>query len=393
MSVDVAFLSGGRLHVKDGDEPPRAYDSRFGQAVRDRAVRSAQKNAWKTQGTGARFMGGAVWGAASRDPMVLRIAITGVSRAAEPGRLLYALDTDEIVGLFSLDPATGEERRLFHSNDRRLRFPSGRPGIDKVVCSVFGEGGTANLALMNADGSDLREITEGESLDLAPSWAIGGERPRIVYQTAGLGRDREGRLAGASPFSAQLLDLETAEISPLLEDARFDFLGPRMARDGAVYAIRRPHRDGGASPWRAAADAVLFPIRMVTAVFGFLDVFSRRYAGKPLSSSGGARAKEADPRQMMIWGNLVDADKAEREARRKGDEAPALVPSSWKLVRLRPTAGAEVEELASGVLGFDLGDDGSVVLTNGSAIDHIAPDGARARLWRGELIEQVVALG
>jgi hypothetical protein len=390
MSVAVAFLSGGRLHVKDGDEPPRAFDSRFGQSVRDRAVRSAQKNAWKTQGTGARFMGGAVWGAAQRDPMVLRIAITGVSRAAEPGRLLYALDTDEIVGLFSLDPATGEERRLFHSNDRRLRFPSGRPGVDKVVCSVFAEGGTANLALMNADGSDLREITEGESLDLAPSWVPA--RRQIVYQTAGLGRDREGRLAGVSPFSAQLLDLETAEISPLLEDARFDFLGPRVARDGTVYAIRRPRRDGRASPWRAAGDVALFPVRMLSAVFGFLDVFSRRYSGKPLSSGGGARAREVDPRQLMIWGNLVDADKVERDARRKGDEAPALVPASWKLVRRRPGAGADVEELATGVLGFDLGDDGSVVFTNGSAIDRLAPDGARARLWRGELIEQVVAL-
>jgi hypothetical protein len=391
MSVPVAFLSGGRVHVKDGDEPPRAFDSRFGMAVRDRAVRSAQKNAWKTAGTGARFMGGAAWGPASRDPMVLRIAITGLGRAAEPGLLLYALDTDEVVGLFSLDPATGDERRLFHSNDRRLRFPHGRPGVDKVVCSVFGEAGTANLALMNADGSDLQEITEGESLDLAPSWAPG--RRQIVYQTAGLGRDRQGRLAGASPFSAQLLDLETGEIAPLLEDARFDFLGPRMARDGAVYAIRRPHRDGAASPWRAAGDAVLFPFRMVSAVFGFLNIFSMRYSGKPLSSSGGARLREADPRQLMIWGNLVDADRAERQARRNGEEAPALVPGSWKLVRRGPAAGAAIEELASGVLGFDLGDDGTIVLTNGSAIDHLAPGGKRERLLLGELIEQVVALG
>jgi hypothetical protein len=390
MSVAVAFLSGGRLHVKEGDEPPRAFGSRFAEAVRDRAVRSAQKNAWKTQGAGARFMGGAAWGPPGRDPMVLRIAITGVSRAAEPGLLLYALDTDEIVGLFSLDPATGDERRLFHSNDRRLRFPSGRPGVDKVVCSVFAEGGTANLALMNADGSDLREITEGESLDLAPSWAP--ERRQVVYQTAGLGRDRAGRLAGVSPFSAQLLDLETGEISPLLEEPRFDFLGPRVGKDGAVYAIRRPHRDGaGGSPWRAAADAVLFPFRMVSAVFGFLNIFSMRYSGKPLSSSSGARQREADPRQLMIWGNLIDAEQLERQARRKGDEAPALVPSSWKLIRRRP--GAEIEELASGVLGFDVCDDGSLVVTNGSAIDHVASDGQRQRLWRGELIEQVVALG
>lgn len=391
MSVSVAFLSGGRLFVKDGEDAPRAFDSRFGQTVRDRAVRSAQKNAWKTTGAGARFMsGGAMWGAAPRDPAVLRIAITGVSRAAEPGLLLYALDTDEIVGLFSLDPATGEERRLFHSNERRVRFPSGRPGQDRVVCSVFGEGGTASLALMKADGSELREITEGESLDLAPSWAPA--RAAIVYQTAGLGRDRQGRLVGHGPFSVQLLELGTGEITPLLEDERFDFLGPRLASDGAVYAIRRPHRaPGGGSPWRAAGDVVLFPFRIVSAVFSYLNVFSMRYSGKPLSSGGGARQREADPRQMLVWGNLIDAEKAVKQARRRGDVAPALVPASWKLVRRRP--GAAVEELASGILGFDLADDGTVVCSNGSAIDVVGADGKRTTLCRAELIEQVVALG
>lgn len=393
MNVPVAFLAGGRLFVKDGDDDARAFDSKFGQTVRDRAVRSAQKNAWKMQGTGAQFMrGGALWGAQGRDTSVLRIAITGVSRAAEPGRLLYALDTDDIVGLFNLDPATGDEKRLFHSNDHRLRFPCGRPGQERVVCSVFSEGGTANLAVMRADGSDLIEITEGESLDLAPSWAPDGAR--VVYQTAGLGRDRAGRLAGVSPFSVQVLDLRTGEIEPAFDDARFDFLGPRVAADGTVYAIRRPHRERGAgSPWKAAVDVLLFPFRIVRAVFSFLNVFSVRYSGKPLSSAGGARQKEADQRQMMIWGNVIDAERAAQKARQRGDEAPALVPASWKLVRRRPGAAAQIEELASGVLSFDLCDDGAVVLSNGSAVEHLTPDGQRRTLCRAELIEQVVALG
>src|SRR5262245_3528524 len=138
MAVPVAYLAKGRLFVKDGAGPSRSFDSRFGEAVRDRAVRSAQRNAWKTAGRGAQFMGGAaVWGASARDPARMRIAMTGITRAAQPGLLLYSLDTDEIVGMFSLDPATGEEKRLFHSNDRRLRFPSGRPVQDRVVCSVF----------------------------------------------------------------------------------------------------------------------------------------------------------------------------------------------------------------------------------------------------------------
>jgi hypothetical protein len=387
----VAFLSNGRLYVKEGNEDPRPFDSKFAQTVRDRAVRSAQKNAWKQEGTGAQFMrGGALWGAAGRDTSVMRITITGLTRANQPGLLLYALDTDDIVGLFSLDPATGEERRLFHSNDRRVRFPSARPGQDFVVCSVLAEGGTANLAIMNADGSDLREITEGESLDLAPSWAPDG---RVVYQTAGLGRDREGRLAGLSPFSIQRLDLKTGEIEPLLEDPQHDFLGPKVAADGTIYAIRRPHRAAGSgvSRWRAAADVALFPVRMVGAVFGFLNIFSTRYSGKPLSTSGGAKQKEADPRQMMIWGNLIDAEREVEKAKARGETAPSLVPASWKLVRRQ--TGGEIEEVASGILSFDLGDDGTIVCSNGSAVDVIGADGKRATSWKGEMIEQVVALG
>jgi hypothetical protein len=93
----------------------------------------------------------------------------------------------------------------------------------------------------------------------------------------------------------------------------------------------------------------------------------------------------------MIWGNLIDAEKAAQKARAGSDEAPALVPPSWKLVRRRP--GAAIEELASGVLSFDLCDDGSVVLSNGHTVDQLTADGRRSTLCRGELIEQVVALG
>jgi hypothetical protein len=65
----IAYLAKGRLHVKDGDGPARTIDSQFGLAVRDRAVRTTNQHAWKTEGRGARFMGGgAVWGAPTSDP-------------------------------------------------------------------------------------------------------------------------------------------------------------------------------------------------------------------------------------------------------------------------------------------------------------------------------------
>jgi hypothetical protein len=93
---------------------------------------------------------------------------------------------------------------------------------------------------------------------------------------------------------------------------------------------------------------------------------------------------------MMIWGNLIDADREVEKAKARGEKAPALVPATWKLVRKKP--GGPIEELASAILSFDLGDDGTIVCSNGSAVDVIAADGKRETLWKGEMIEQVVAI-
>jgi hypothetical protein len=93
---------------------------------------------------------------------------------------------------------------------------------------------------------------------------------------------------------------------------------------------------------------------------------------------------------MMVWGNLVDADQAMRENRDGDPDAPALVPSSWQLVR-QSADGKQV--LAKGVLSFDLAADGSVLYSNGSAVYRLDHGAARAdRLLVGAMIEQVAAL-
>src|SRR5262245_23498210 len=99
MNQNIAYLSQGKLHFKNSNGSVQVIESRFGQNVRDRAIQIQQRNAWKSQGRGARFMaGGLVWGEVERDPAVMRIAITSLSRGFEPGDLLYALETDEIAG-------------------------------------------------------------------------------------------------------------------------------------------------------------------------------------------------------------------------------------------------------------------------------------------------------
>jgi hypothetical protein len=384
----LAYVAQGKLHLH-GDRARTTVESAFGRSLRERAAQIHNRHAWKASGRGAQFMRGMLWAEGAGDPSEFRILITSVSPGREPGELLYSLETDAISGLFLVD-ATGFEQRLFHTADYRVRHVTLSPSGDTLAVSVLHSNMTANLAVMNADGSDMREISEGDSVDMAPRWVPGTSR-RLVFQTARLGRDAAGRFSGYGPFAVQQLDLDSGDLTTLAEDADSDLLGPQMTASGDLYYIRRPFagKPKTFSPLTIVKDTLLFPFRMSYAIFQFFNFFSMRYTGKPLSTSRGAVSRTPDLKQMMIWGNLVDVDQARRENSGGESDAPSLVPSSWQLVR-ESAAGKEV--VAKGVLSFDLAGDGSVVYSNGSAVHRIRPNGSgRERILVGSMIEQVVS--
>lgn len=387
-----ALLAQSRLYVASSDGPPRPVDSAFGEAVRERAVQIQRRHEWKEVGRGARFMSrGLLWGMPDQDGATMRVAVTGLSRGAAPGELVYTLEAGGVGGVLSLRLADLLEKRLRHGNQPRLRYLAAAPGRDLLVCSVGNPDGTANLAVLQADGTALRTVTEGDCIDIAPSW-VPGPGSSVVYQSAGIGRDRAGAFVELAPFAVHRIDLERGEVATLAQDAAVDFLGPRLGPDGALYCIRRPRRPerpGGL--WRSLLDVVLFVPRLLLALFHYLNFVSTAYSGKPLTTAGGPRKEGADVRRMMVWGNLIDAEEAARENAVRGDtEPPAVVPRSWKLVR-RPPDGPE-EVLAAGVVSFDLASDGTVLYTTGSAVYRLDAARTRTRLLAQPAIEQVVAL-
>jgi len=128
---------------------------------------------------------------------------------------------------------------------------------------------------------------------------------------------------------------------------------------------------------------VLFPFRLLYAIFQFLNFFSAMFTGRRLTSAGGPKANDLQLKQMMIWGNLVRA-RPETEAQ---DEGADLVPKSWELC-CRASNG-ETKTLAGGVLAYDTCADGSVVYTNGSAVFLLRPDGHKQRILTERMIQQV----
>jgi hypothetical protein len=387
----LAYIAAGKLRVKRGDEPAVAIESKFADSIRQRAASLHRRHGWKGQGRGARFLSGAMlWGANDPDPLEMRISITGISAGASAGQLYYTLETPEISGVFLVRDGGADELRLYHTADFRLSEVAAHPQAGRLVFVLRNKGGGSSLAMMSADGTEFVEVTQGDAIDAAPQW-VPGTPSTIVFQSAGVARDQSGRYHGRGPFSVQKLDIASGEMTCLAEAGEFDFVGPRVTADGTVYCIRRPYQPPHpkVNPFKLLLDLLLFPFRLVYAIFQYFNFFTMKYTGNPLVTAGGARQQNPDLGKMMIWDNMVNADAASKSE--PDAEAPDLVPKTWELLRFAPGQSGSPEVLARGVLSFDVATDGAVLYSNGTAVFRLDPTGRSERLVKEPMIQSVIA--
>jgi len=378
----IAYLAQGKVRIKAGPAGPRTLDSAYGNSIREKEVRAQQKHSWKQTGNDGSPFGRALWGKAAV-PQDVPLSITSACGGNEAGGLVYSLESGSLCALLESASPGGDERRLWNDNRTRIRHLSvSRPSGD-LAFAVMHENGTANIGMKIKDESGVRELTEGDSFDTAPRWVPDGGQ-KIVFQTAGVGRNREGQYLALGPFSIQQLDLPSGDMTTLLEDRRYDYLAPQCHNDGRLFYIRRPYTlHERLSPLRVLKDVLLFIPRLLFAVFQFLNLFSTLLTGKRLTSADSSNARQMNMRQMMIWGNLVQAQRQPKVA----NEGIDLVPKSWELHE-RASAG-ETKVLASGVLAYDVSPDGTIVYTNGNALFLLRPDGRREHVLNESMIEQV----
>lgn len=378
----IAYLAQGRVWLKLGDAKPQLVQSPYAANVHEKAIRAQQRNSWKAQGGGGLLSGPALWGGPAAGQGPVPVLATSISRGENPGHLVYSVESGPLCALLSSENFGAEEKRLWNNNNCRLQQIRANPKTGDLAFSIVHTNGTANLGIKLKDESGIKELTEGDSVDTSPQW-IPGEGRKIIYQTAGVGRNREGHFLALGPFSIQELDLDSAEITTLAEDEGTDFLAPRMDEQGNLYFIRRPYEPTKpVNVFHVAKDLLLFPLRLLYAIFQFFNVFSMMFTGKKLSTAGDARAKHLDMKQMILWGNLVRAEQSE------GKENDDLVPANWQLVR-RSSTGIE-DVLAKNVLAYDIAANGDLVYSNGSAIFLLAADGKRNKVLSASMIEQVV---
>jgi hypothetical protein len=398
MSFNFAYLSGGKLYLKLGRASVLAVASEFGQAARERVLQMQKRNGWKQKNLMGNLLSGGGSGDNSQpDREVLPVAVRGICPTSEDG-LLYTLEAGEIGGIFTLDLPDrslpdrdrAKEKRLFHSADFKVEHVDFHEQHQLIACAVIRKDGTANIATMPVDAVHLGEVTEGDAIDLAPKW-IPGSRKAIVFQSAGVSRDAGGYVIERRHSTIEQLDFDTHEVNTLVSDPQYDLLAPQMTADGTLYYIRRPYLPMRQRVrfWQTLKEFLLMPLRLLVAIFEWLNFFTRRYTGKALLMPH--QPPQQGLGQMLFLGRLVDVGAEVERNRNFGDpDSPSLIPRSWQLVEQLPHQ--EPETIACGVLAFDVGTDGSIVYSNGSAVYGIHPGGVAERLVVDRAIEQVVIL-
>lgn len=376
----LAYLADRQVHVLYDDGESEALTSTFVEDVRRRASSIERKTAWKTRGTGARFMGAAaLWDdAEGRRPPA---AFVSLAKGRKPGEILYAITTGPVSGLFAMDVArggaAGPETRLVHGTDGAALSIATSDDHRVIAMARSQKSGACNLAVMRDDGGDTALVTDGDTIDSSPSWvpvardATEG-RHQLVYQCTAIGRDETGALAGFAPSEIHLLDAEHATLKTIVADEKHDYSAPTMGRDGALFAVRRPyagHDPAIPTPGAVLKDGLFAPFRLMYAGFRYLDFFTMRYTGKPLTTSGNARGRHVDARRLLERQNVATAG-GEVE-----DETPRA-PDDWTLVRREPGSGGETV-IARSVVAYAPERDGSWLVSDGGAVLRVDATGGR----------------
>ena len=382
MNKPFLYISQGKLFYKKPENKHTEIESDFAKAAIEKSLEIDQRNAWK-QKSMMQSMGLPQAMIDQEEPRVVNIRITAVSHSKDNSQFFYALDSNGVGGLFKYNLESNKEKRLFHKNEFLATDLDQHQTKDLLICSRPNEKGNTNIALMNSDGSNLHDITEGDSIDEAASW-ISKDKKEFIYQSAGIGRSEEGIFVATGPYSLELMDLENNRHKTLMEDDEFDYLCPHVDNQSNLYYIKRPYSDKQkkANILTSLKDLILMPFRILWALISFLNFFSIMFTRKPLITQNTKQQHSPTTGSLFLWGRMIEAE----ESIKKSSDG-SIVPESWQLIKQNHNGKEEV--LATSVLSFDLCENNSIIYTNGSKVYLIDSNNKKEVIHNDKLIEKI----
>ncbi len=354
MAEMILFSNGERMGmIREGETFP--LPSQRYQRYREAMQEIRRQHQWKNSGTGALFMGNLSGLAEDQEPAV---RIGGM--ALLDGLLYYTAFLGGVGGLYTKDPLNPDapEGVIVH---RQGMNTAGLCWNGASFATTLLEGRERHLGFFTLPRGELTVVTQGETVEAGPSWSR--DCQQVWFSSAGWGREAPGGEAVLGPRAICRLDANTMELTEVYAQPGRDCISPQEGEDGSLWFLRRPRREE--QEGNTLADIAAAPGKVVRAMGGWLDLFTRRYAGESLRSGGG-KAKQKPERDLIIEGNLINAQRALEENQSQGEAYPGIIPRSWELVRLAP-GGENPEVVQKGVLAYALAP-GGYVFSNGRHI-------------------------
>lgn len=383
----IFYVSDGKLCMADGTDH-RTLRSLTIENYLKTAKEIEERREWKSSGAGATFMGVAI----ETGPAEVHTSVDAVS-AVHGEKLIYAAATETSCGLYTKNPREDQEpegyitRRL----NSRIYDIDYDPNEKLIVASVRDSSNEKHLALCHEDQAGFRLITEGESVDITPSFSRANHH--IVYfSSAGYYRDSAKGRTVYDSYNLCRFDLRSNEITDVLASKDYDYLSPRETADGRLYCLRRPKEelDGNGASF---TDIILVPFRMLKALFGWMNFFSQKYSGESLikRSRGNNPAKQRDKsdEEQFIEGNLVNVSKALRENQLRGEKYPGIVPKSWELVEVKD--GGNLTVVKKGVIDYAFDGD-RLLYSNGKYLVARNPGGDEEKICEAKIATSLCVL-
>ena len=369
---NLVYISDNKIFFRKDGKPYELPSQRVEKYKS--AIESIKKrHEWKNTGKGAQFMGMYYRGY----DLEADAYISGLSKYKDG--FLYSINLDGVGGIYKKTTQKDDLEGHVTAKDKlQIRDIDVKDG--QCAASV-GDGDNRNLALFDLSSGNYEELTEGDSFEDFPSFSM--KYNRILFSSAGLARYPNGDTV-TGPYSAMVFNLDKGEMEELISDVKFDFIRVREDADGNIYCIKRPH--GGEKNENVLLDILLFPWRMIKAIFGVFNYFSVLFGGESLRSGKDPQAfanmkmKQKSERELFIDGNVINAEQTYKLNMQKGEKFPGLIPHSWELIKIDGYTG-ERFCVKKGVLDFTICENGDILYSNGYAIIRLSEK-------REELVEK-----
>lgn len=343
----------------------------------DTVTKMRQRDEWKTTGKGAKFMGVAPKEYETGNRMLYLRSVGNYG-----GKLIYSTFIDGMGGMYLKDSDSGDETYVFANKEFDITDICAEGDKCVIVAGLGNYERHIGIADINTGG--VNQVTEGFTSETHP-FISKTDSNKIYYTAMGYARDNVGNVVEKSPCSICCYNESTGELDDIISDDNFDYIKPSDDKEGNLYYIKREYQPTKKKS-NLLMDILLFPVRIVKAIGGFLSVFSMAFGGEPLRTGGSnpSKTKNPDERELFVEGNMIKAQKQLSD-----DSEEGIIPSGWELIKNEK--GRETV-LKKGVMDYHITDEGEIVYSDGAFVRIIRADGKTEKLCKIKLANSIAVI-